>query len=393
MTYAARTAWNLSPNRLTLALDQRRSAGIPILDLTETNPTRCGLDYPEAEILAALSHRGSLTYEPHPRGAPEAREAVAADYRARGIDVSPDRLVLTASTSEAYAFLFRLLADPGDPVLVPSPCYPLFELLAQINDVRLVPYPLSPGEGFSIDLDRVAAIAATGARALLVVNPSSPTGLFLKRRELNALVEICAPRGIPLICDEVFGDYRFTKDPDRAVSLAGQAPLLTFTLNGLSKMLALPQLKLAWIAVSGPEDEASQALQRLEVIADTFLSVNTPVQRGLGELLSLRAVIQSQVMRQLSDNRVHLARRVKAPHPCRCLASDGGWYTVLEIPRTKPDEEWALELLQRDGVLTHPGYFFDFPDDGRLVISLLPRPDLFREGIDRMLQRLEAAGR
>ena len=387
--FAARTGWNLSPNRLTLRLERRRAAGLPIIDLTESNPTRCEFDYPATQILQAISRPDALAYDPHPRGVTAAREAVAAEYRARGVDVSTGNLVLTSGSSEAYSFLFRLLTDPGDRVLVPTPSYPLFDLLADINDVRLAPYPLLPEARFAIDTAALER-AAGGAKALLVVSPGNPTGHFLGRSDRDAIIGICSTHGIPLICDEVFSDYAYAPDENRAASLAGESRLLTFTLNGLSKMLALPQLKLGWIAVSGPAAETTGALARLDLIADTFLSVNTPVQRGLAELLALRPGIQAQVMQRVRANMDYLRSATAAPHPCRCLSSEGGWNAILEVPRVRTEEEWALDLIDSCGLLVHPGYFFDFPGEGHLVVSLLPPAGQFRRGVDRLLEHLSS---
>lgn len=387
--FSARTDWDAAPNRLTRLLSRLRAERVPLIDLTESNPTRCGFTFPDQEILRFLSNVESLTYDPDPRGLAVAREAVAADYRGRGVEISPERILLTASSSEAYSFLFRLLAAPGDPVLVPAPCYPLFELLARINDVVLRPYTLDAGHRFSIDLDEVEReIAAIRPRALLVVSPGNPTGAFLKRAEMEALSRICAAADVPIICDEVFGDYALAEDATRAATMIGPRPTLTFVLNGLSKMLALPQLKLGWIAVSGPEAMAAEAMRRLEVIADTFLSVNTPVQNALPGLLTLRRGIQAQVLERLVVNKLRIERSAGSNGPCRCLPIDGGWSAILQVPRTRNDEEWALMLAEEEQVVTHPGYLFDFPSEGHLVVSLLPEPGVFALGIDRIVRRV-----
>lgn len=386
--FSARTDWDPTPNRLTTLLARHRAGSIPLLDLTESNPTRCGFAYPSAEILRLLSLAASMTYEPDPKGLPAAREALVDDYRARGVAIAPGRILLTASSSEAYSFLFRLLAAPGDCVLVPAPCYPLFELLARINDVELRPYALDGGHRFSIDVDEVARkIAEAGPKALLLVSPGNPTGTFLKRDESDALSRVCAEARVPIICDEVFGDYALQEDDTRAGTLAGPQPALTFVLNGLSKMLALPQAKLGWIAVTGPASEADEAMRRLELIADTFLSVNTPVQHALPGLLSLRGGIQAQVIERLVVNKLRI-QAAAAGGACRCLPVEGGWSAILQVPRTRSDEEWALLLLEEDHVLVHPGYFFDFPSEGHLVVSLLPAAGVFASGVERIMKRV-----
>lgn len=390
---AARVGWDATRNRLTRALDQRRREGLPVLDLTESNPTRCGFDYPAAAILGALGNPAAMDYAPDPRGLRGAREAIGGLYAARGCRVDPDSLVLTAGTSEAYAFLFRLLADPGDRVLVPAPSYPLFDLLGRLNDVTLVPYPLICDAGFSIDCDALESAIDDRTRAILLVSPGNPSGAFLKTSEKEQLARIASRHGLPLICDEVFGDYALADDPRRVETLAGFDGAMVFVLDGLSKMLALPQMKLAWIAAGGPPDARADALERLEVIADVYLSVGTPVQAALPALLALRPAIQGMVRRRVADNLALLLSLVNAPgntSVCSVRPPEGGWSAILDIPRTRTEEQWTLRLLEADGVLAHPGYFFDFHGEGRLVVSLLPPQATFREGIARMLRRLDS---
>jgi alanine-synthesizing transaminase len=386
--FSARTRWDRTPNPLTLALAERRRRGAPILDLTESNPTRCGLGLRDAGDLRGLASESALGYDPDPRGLLSAREAVASLYQDHGVHLTPDAIFLTAGTSEAYAWLFRLLAEPGDEVLVPTPCYPLFDFLARINDVVLRPYPLLEEAGFRIDIGRLRGVTGPRARAILVVSPGNPTGAFLKRDEHEALELLCAERGMALIADEVFGDYGIGVDPERLTTAAASVGSLTFVLDGLSKRLALPQLKLGWIAASGPGDDLDEALARLEVIADTHLSVNTPVQSALPDLLKLRLAIQSGVKRRLESNRRTLEEVLAPPRPVHALPSEGGWSAVLRVPVTKRDEEWALTLLERDGVLVQPGYFYDFSGEGRLVVSLLPEREAFAEGIGRLAARI-----
>jgi aspartate/methionine/tyrosine aminotransferase len=390
--FASRTQWNLAPNRLSVHLQARRAAGLPIIDLTESNPTRCHFDYDRDEILAALAQPRSLLYEPTAKGHVEARQAVAAYYAEKGIALDPEHIVLTASTSEAYSFLFRLLADPGDCVLIPRPSYPLFDFLATLNDVRLESYPLVYEQGWRIDFEALRTAVGPRTRALLVVNPNNPTGSFLHREDFATLTELCQQRGLAIISDEVFSDYTFRPDPSGIRSLAGTGGALTFVLNGLSKLVGLPQMKLAWLCASGPYAVLTDALARLEIIADTYLSVNTPVQVALPRLLAGRRRIQDQILGRVRTNRQALLDRLSPRSPCQCFDADGGWYAVLRVPGTRSEEDWILTLLDRDGVLIHPGYFFDFATEAYLVASLLPPPEIFREGIDRMLARIEAAG-
>jgi len=387
--FSSRTEWSREHNRLTEALLARRARGGEILDLTESNPTRCGLVVEGERIRKALDREAVLHYDPLPRGSLAAREEVAALYAGMGTGLSAERIVLTASTSEAYGWLFRLLAEPGDEILVPVPSYPLFEFLARLNDVVLRPYPLIEDENFRVDIDALREAAGPRTRAVLAVSPGNPTGVFLTSDELEAIDALGAERGLALIADEVFADYGAGDDPFRARTAARPgARALTFSLNGLSKMLALPQMKLGWIAASGPEALVTEALERLEVIADTYLSVNTPVQAALGDLLALRPAIQKRVRARLDANRA-AASVFAPPHPARVLPSQGGWSIILRVPATRHDEEWALLLLEEDGVLVQPGYFYDFPSEGRLVLSLLPEERIFSEAVSRIAARIE----
>jgi len=384
---ASRTQWKLPPNRLTEMLQARRRAGLPIIDLTESNPTRCGIQYPADDILAALSAPESLIYEPSAKGLLPAREAVVAYYAEKGVTVDPEQILLTASTSEAYSFLFRLLANPGDRVLVPRPSYPLFDFLATLNDVALDAYPLTYSAHWRVDLAALRELVTPRTRAVLVVNPNNPTGSFLQRDELTDMIELCRAHGLALVSDEVFADYPFAPNPDHVVSVAETSDVLTFALGGISKLLGLPQMKLAWICATGPAEALNDALARLEIIADTYLSVNTPVQRALPRWLALRDKLTEQILTRVLTNRHYLVDRTRPPHACQCLEAEGGWYAVVRVPRTRSEEELVLELLDQDSVLVHPGYFFDFDVEGYLVVSLLPPPEVFREGIGKILKR------
>jgi hypothetical protein len=368
-------------------LQTRRRAGLPIIDLTESNPTRCGFHYPD-EILSALMTPDSLLYEPSPKGLLSAREAVAAYYAEKDVTADPEHILLTASTSEAYSFLFRLLADHGDRVLVPRPSYPLFDFLATINDVKLDAYPLVYSGRWHVDLAALREAITPRTRAILVVNPNNPTGSCLQRYERAEIVDLCRLHDLALISDEVFADYPFTQNPNGVVTMAGISEALTFALGGVSKLLGLPQMKLAWVCASGPADLLSDALTRLDVIADTYLSVNTPVQRALPQWMAQRHQITEQILNRVLANRRYLLDRLRPPHVCECLEADGGWYAVIRVPRTRSEEELILELLDQDGVLIHPGYFFDFASEGYVVASLLPLPDVFRAGLEKMLKRI-----
>jgi len=387
MTLSSRLDWNLRPNRLAELLESQRRAGVAILDLTESNPTRAGFSYPVDEILAAFADRRSLLYEPAPAGLAPAREAVAAYYASRGQAVEAERILLTASTSESYAYLFKLLADPGAEVLVPRPSYPLFEFLARLESVRVVQYPLVYHDAWSVDTEALAGAVTSRTCAVIVVNPNNPTGSFLKRDELRALVALCAEHGLAIISDEVFADYAFGPDPRRVATLTGVDEVVTFSLSGLSKMAGLPQMKLGWMVISGPPAQRHEVTERLELIADTYLSVATPVQHALPRLFAAGAVVQEQIAARLRDNLGYLRDAMTGERPCRLLHLEGGWYATLRVPRTRSEEEWALELLAQDQVLVQPGFFYDFESEAYLVLSLLTPPEAFREGVRRLLAR------
>jgi aspartate/methionine/tyrosine aminotransferase len=386
--FSSRLHWDLRPNRLAEALGAKRRQGAEILDLTESNPTRAGLAYPGKEILAALGDARALLYEPAPAGLRGAREAVERDYAARGSIIDPARIFLTASTSESYAWLFKLLADAGDEVLVPRPSYPLFEFLAQMELARVVEYPLVYHDGWTIDLAALGRAIGERTRAIVLVNPNNPTGSFVKRGELERLVALAAERNLALICDEVFSDYAFGPDAERVESLTGVEGALTFCLSGLSKLAGLPQMKLGWIVTGGPAALRTEAAERLELIADTYLSVGTPVQHALPLLLEAGVEVRVQITARVKENLAALRTAMGAHSPAQVLKVEGGWYATLRVPRTRSEEQWCLELLEQDGVLAQPGFFYDFESEAYLVLSLLTPADTFREGMKRMLRRL-----
>ncbi len=384
--FSSRFRWDLQPNRLTELLAAKRRAGASILDLTESNPTRASLGYP-AEILSAFEDPRTLIYEPAPAGAAGARQAVASYYRDRGQSVDISRILLTASTSEAYAYLFKLLANPGDQVLVPRPSYPLFEFLADMESVEARQYPLVYQGAWSIDLEALGAALTDRTRALVLVNPNNPTGSYLKRHEVEALVRLCAARRIALISDEVFADYAFAADARRVATLAGVEECLAFSMSGLSKIAGLPQMKLGWIVASGPESLRREALEKLEWIADTYLSVSTPVQCAAARLLQAGDDIQRQIRERCAAN-LAAAREVLAGSAGNILTVEGGWYITIQVPQVRTEEEWTLELLERENVLAQPGFFYDFETEAFLIVSLLTAPEVFSEGLKRIRTRL-----
>jgi alanine-synthesizing transaminase len=387
--FASRIDVDLAPNALAAALAARRDAGARILDLTSSNPTRAGLRYPEAEILAALASPAALAYQPDPRGLASARAAISAYYASRGESVDPEDLVLTASSSESYALLFKLLADPGDEVLIPAPSYPLFDVLAGLESVRLVRYPLvhAAGEGWRIQREALEAALSPRTRAIIVVHPNNPTGSYLRGDEKDWLEALCASRELPLIADEVFLDYSRAAGE---ISFASTRGALAFALSGLSKLVGLPQLKLGWIALAGPARARERARERLEFIADAYLSVGAPVQHAAPILLQLRGAVQGQIRERVEANEARLRERCASAASLRPLEREGGWYAVLELSESVDEEAFCIRLLERHGVLVHPGYFFDFQRPGVLVVSLLAEPETFAEGVARLIESADS---
>jgi len=385
--FSARTGWTRALNRLSAAVAARRRSGAPLLDLTETNPTRAGLRAP-ADVLAALADPASLAYEPDPQGRPAAREAIATHARRRGTDIDPDRLLLTASTSEAYGFAFKLLCDPGDTVLVPRPSYPLFEYLAGLESVHVEPYALRYDGTWHVDLADLAAAFTARTRAVVAVSPNNPTGSFVKTAEAEALRSLAARHEAAIISDEVFADFPLRDDPGRARTLFADGPALTLCLGGLSKSCGLPQVKLAWMAMAGPAAARAEARARLEVVADTYLSVSTPVQQAAPAILARTEELQAPIRERLRAN-LEAVRAAAAGTPATVLDVEGGWSAVLHVPATRSEDDWVIALAEEDGVLVHPGYFFDFPREAYLVLSLLPPEAEFAQGVAKIVERVE----
>jgi alanine-synthesizing transaminase len=389
---SSRLPADLSPNAVSRAMSDLAARGVPWIDLTASNPTDAGLPYPP-DLLAGLADRAALRYEPRPFGLPAAREAVARDYARRGITIPADRIVLTVSSSESYSFLFKLLCDPGDNVLVPAPSYPLFEHLSGLEGVGVRSYRTEYHGAWSIDADEVARTVDDRTRAMLVVSPNNPTGAWLKRGELRSLTSLCLDRGLALVGDEVFCDYPIDPAPDAAASVLEQAHVLTFGLGGLSKSFGLPQVKLGWLAVAGPDPLVQAAMGRLELICDTYLSVGTPVQVASPQIMARGQSVQQAILQRVRGNYETLRRMAETSPACAVLRVEGGWSAVLRVPAIESDEQTVLGLLRDHGVLVHPGYFFDFAQDGHLVLSLLVRPDDFRLAVERIFATIGTDGR
>jgi aspartate/methionine/tyrosine aminotransferase len=383
---------DLAPNRLAETFERLRAERRPVIDLTESNPTRAGFDYPR-DLLASLADARALTYTPEPFGLHETRAAVAADYGRRHVSVSQERVVITASTSEAYSLLFKVLCDSGDEVLTPRPSYPLFEHLTRLDSVVSRPYDLDYHGVWSIDLASIERRLSDRARALLLVTPNNPTGSFVKTNELESLARMCAARDVAIVADEVFADYAI--DPrasESAAAVLAKTDVLAFSLGGLSKSVGLPQVKLGWIAVAGPERLVQNALSRLELACDTYLSVSTPAQVAAPMLLEIGAGVRRQIQSRVSANYELLKQDVSGHSSCRLLHAEGGWYAVLQVPTFSSEEDLVLSLLTEAGVLVHPGYFFDFARESFLVLSLIVPEQAFREGTARIFRHLDCSG-
>jgi aspartate/methionine/tyrosine aminotransferase len=389
--FSDRVPAELSANRLSTAAAALRAGGVTLIDLTESNPTRAEFSYPP-DLLAPLGHARGLRYEPGPFGLPGARQAVADDYARRGIDIPADRIVLTASTSDAYGLLFKVLANAGDEILVPRPSYPLFDHLTRLDAVVARPYDLDYHGEWTVDFASVEAALSARTRAVLLVSPNNPTGSFVKQAELERLAAICAARDVALIADEVFADYELQPGAAAASGrVLDRRDVLTFALGGLSKSVGLPQVKLGWIGVAGPDRLVSAALDRLEFVCDTYLSVSTPVQAAAPELLATGASVREAIAARVVANYRHITRRVQAAPACRVLKSEGGWSTVMQVPSLQPEEDLVLDLLRRGHVLIHPGYFFDFPRESYLVLSLLAPEPRFAMGLESVLRHFDCS--
>jgi alanine-synthesizing transaminase len=382
--WSARTRWDLAQTPWAEQLGRLRSAGAPLFDLTASNPTRCGFAYDAESILAPLNHPAALEYEPDPRGLRLAREAVSLYYRDHAAAVDPDQIFLTTSTSEAYSFLFRLLCDPGDEVLIAQPGYPLFDFLAQLDDVRLLPYPLFYDHGWHLDLEALRRRVTSRTRAIALVHPNNPTGHYTRSSERAAIEEVCREHGLALVVDEVFLDYRFGSGGGIKSFATGPHPVPTFVLSGLSKVAALPQMKAAWIACFQAD------LERLEVISDTFLSMSAPIQHALPAWLNQRAAIQGQIKQRLEGNLQRLDELLLRQTLVTRLEVEAGWYAVLRVPGVQPEERMALDLLLQRAVVVHPGGFFGFSGQGWLVVTLLAPPEDFSAGIQAINNHFKA---
>jgi alanine-synthesizing transaminase len=395
--FSKRTNWNLRENLYARAVRRHRDSGRPLLDLTVSNPTVCGFHYEEDAILDALSSQAALRYDPDPRGLLSARRAVIEYYREKNQSavLNAECVILTTGTSEAYSFLFRLLCEPDDEVLVAHPSYPLFEFLATIQDVRLRPFSLVYDHGWQFDFESLRQAIGPRTRAMVVVHPNNPTGHFISHTEAEQIGAICREHELALVVDEVFLDYELfsAEDPKRREgTFVGRTEALTFVLSGLSKIAALPQMKLGWIVAGGPDALVSDAIARLEIIADTYLSLNAPMQHGLSELLAHRRVIQPQILSRILANLKELDERLGSQRSISRMKIEGGWYAVLRVPAVEPDEHMVIRLLEEQSLLVHPGHFYDFAQDGYLVISLLTGVEEFAEGIGRLIAGNELRG-
>lgn len=385
--FSTRLNWNTPVNQLSRLLSEKKANGVELIDLTVSNPTAVGLQFPLQDIRSAFGSADYSSYEPDPRGMVLAREAVSSYLSSTGQLTAPNELFLTASTSEGYSWVFKLLCDPGDEILVPSPSYPLFDYLAALEGVIPVKYPLiySHPTGWSIDMEALESGIGPRTRAIVVVSPNNPTGSFLTQKDFGDLEKICAKHELPLIVDEVFRDYGLEAGRELERRLISEKALV-FSLNGFSKMLCLPQMKLGWIRLSGSATLVEKASEKLELIADSYLSCGAPVQLAAPRWLDLRQAIQQPLIDRLGTN-INLIRSMTEGTACRTLHIDGGWTAIIEVPRILSEEQLILELLRDSDVLIHPGYFFDFEREAYLVLSLIQRTEILEDGLKQILKR------
>lgn len=384
MEFSKRTDWQPAENEITKLKTSLEREGKTIFDLTISNPAQCEFQYLKPELLKPLAGTAGLRYEPDPHGLLKAREAVSQYYARKGASISPERIFLAAGTSEAYSFIFRLVANPQDAILVPRPGYPLFDYLAGLNDLTVKHYPLVYQNGW-----RIESLPDTAPRALILVNPNNPTGNFIRPEEFDLINRFANTNGIAIISDEVFFDFAFGKQTFPAKSFAQNKETLTFTLGGISKAIGLPQMKLAWVVVTGPDHLTREAIRRLEIICDTYLSVSTPSQNALSFWLGQVDRIQEGILARLEQNRAFLKQKLSGISGVQLFEAEGGWYATIEIEGQRSDEEWALLFLKEDHVYVYPGYFFDFPEGNFLVLSLLPPPAIFEEAVDRLSKKFK----
>lgn len=388
--FSKRTDWKLEENAYTRALRRHQQSGKSVLDLTASNPTTCDFQYDEAAILSALHSKEALQYDPEPKGLGSARDAVVDYYRRQkpAVRLDPERLILTTGTSEAYSFLLRLLCEPGDEIAIARPSYPLFDFLATIQDVKLCPFRLVYDHGWQIDFQALRDAISARTRAILLVHPNNPTGNFIGADEAEQLQAICGERNLALVVDEVFLDYEIRAGNSRRKlhgSFVSSDRALTFVLSGLSKIAALPQMKVGWIATSGPDALVRDAMARLEIISDTYLSLSAPLQHALPALLGQRERMQRQILDRIEMNLAQLNESLARQTLVSRLEIEGGWYAVLRVPAVQSDEELAIRLLEEKSVLVQPGHFYEFADEGYLIVSLLTPADRFAEGMRRLL--------
>ena len=387
--YSQRLPWTTPTNPFSKLLAAKLVDGSPLLDLTISNPSRIDLQYPHQEIATAYGTIRDFTYRPEPFGSFEARGAIVRYYESRGVQIHSKQVALTASTSEAYSLLFKLLCDPGDEILVPTPSYPLFDYLAALETVRVVPYRLFYDGRWSIDFDRLKTKLTPRTRAIVVVNPNNPTGSYLQRAEANSLLTLASRHHLPIISDEVFMDYSFGDPSSRPSTFAEFNSVLSFSLNGLSKTAGMPQLKLGWIVTNGPAHEQETALNRLEILLDTYLSVSNPVQQLLPRLMELGASIRNQLKARVTSN-FEVGCTTLKDTTANFLYTEGGWSALIRLPRRLSEEEWITRLLLDHAMVVQPGYFFDISPEAHIVVSLIAKPGDFRSGLERLRGLLNA---
>jgi len=384
--FSKRTQWSLTQNKLSEKISQLTSKGKALINLTESNPTKCGF-FVSRNILSSLNQISNKHYSPNSQGLERARSAVAQYYKEKSVSVQANQIFITSSTSEAYSYIFRLLLNSGDEVMMPTPSYPLINYLAKLNDVSVKTYSLGYEKRWSMDVNSIGK-SFKKQKLMILINPNNPTGNYIYESELKLINQLAEKQKAALLCDEVFHDFNLREKTKTPLSLASNNKVLTFTLSGISKSLALPQMKLSWIVVSGPKRVREEAMKRLEVIADTFLSVSTPVQNALPVWLKERDKIQAGIKKRVLSNLDYLQRELVKYPENQILTVEGGWSVIIQIPKIYSEEDWVLKFLTQDQVIVHPGYFYDFPKEAYIVISLILPPKQFRQGICKIFKRI-----
>lgn len=388
--FSCRTNWNFQNNRITKLIQEYQRNNISIIDLSESNPTKVGFNYPEKFVLKDFCSGKNLIYNPHPKGLINAREAICKFYHKKNINIHPESIIITAGSSDAYNYIFRLIAEPGDEILVPSPSYPLLQFLSRLNDISIKNYRLLYDGEWHIDIDSIYRNITNKTKAILFIHPNNPTGSYVKNEEYEKVLELANRYGLIFISDEVFYEYEIEDKPNKFNSFSEKSDILTFTINGISKLLGLSQMKLGWVIVSGPNKLKQEAINRLEIISDTFLSVNTPVQNSLPIWLENYEELHNQIKHRVIINYFRIKDQILANSAIELLNVEGGWNGILRFPNIFTDEQWVELFLKKYRLFLQPGYFYDFERGAYLLVSLLLPENIIKKNIIAVLDEVKS---